>query len=728
MESSCHDARDGKDHPSMKQVWEENGLLGNSGDNWLATEYQEMGSDCWLRFDGLRHEATSSACRVWAGKIVWAEALPCIQTAVVELVAGLGRMTGVKPERGSLPSSGPVPAGCVMVGTIGGSSLVNSQVTGEEASALGLEGFLIKRIHAEEGESLLLAGKTGKGILYGAFHLLRMLQCGEAPTGAPVLENPACTLRLLNQWDNMDGSIERGYAGRSIIYEDNRFKADKRRMARYARLLASVGINGLVINNVNVKENETRLLTDALLPEVAEVAGIFRVYGVRIYLSINFASPIRIGGLETADPEEPAVRAWWKEKATEVYRAVPDFGGFLVKADSEFNPGPYAYNRTHAQGANMLAEALSPHGGLVIWRCFVYNCLQDWRDMKTDRARAAYDNFMPLDGAFADNVVLQIKNGPMDFQVREPVSPLLGAMRHTNQIMELQVTQEYTGQQKHLCYLVPQWKEILAFDTHMRGQGSPVRRVVDGSLYNRSYNGLAAVSNIGGDPFWTGHPLAQANLYGYGRLAWNPDLTAEEIAREWIRLTYDRQEEVLPTVLRLLMDSWPVYESYTVPLGIGWMVNPNHHYGPNVDGYEYDKWGTYHRADWQGIGVDRTRENGTGYTGQYAEPVASRFDSLADCPEELLLFFHHVPYTYRLKSGKTLIQHIYDTHFEGVEQVARMMDAWRALEGLVDDATWREGMSRFTQQLAHAGEWRDVINTYFHRKTGIPDEKGRRIH
>ena len=622
---------------------------------------------------------------------------------------------------------------CIVLCTLNEAARVGGLVAGSAPLALEEEGFLIKRLDAlpsaeETGGGMLVAGKTDRGVLYGVFRLLQMMQRGEDLSELFLLENPAGTLRMLNQWDNMDGTIERGYAGRSIFYDDNRIRKDKSGIRQYARLLASTGINGIVINNVNVRGKAGELLTAGLLPEVAEIADIFGKYGIRVFMSINFASPMRLGGLDTADPESPAVRTWWNTKAEELYRFIPEFGGFLVKADSEFNPGPYAYNRTHAQGANMLAQALAPHGGLVIWRCFVYNCLQDWRDRKTDRARAAYDNFMPLDGAFADNVVLQIKNGPMDFQVREPVSPLLGAMKHTNQIVEFQVTQEYTGQQKHLCYLVPQWKRVLSFDTHAKGPGSTVGKVVDGTLYQRNNNGFAAVSNIGDDDNWTGHPLAQANLYGFGRLAWNPDLKAEDIAREWIALTFAHHESVMEPVLEMLMSSWPVYEAYTVPLGIGWMVNPNHHYGPNVDGYEYDKWGTYHRADLHGIGVDRTRQIGTGYTGQYFEPNATQFESLTDCPEELLLFFHHVAYTHRLRSGKTLIQHIYDTHFEGVEAVERMLDTWSSLEGLMDPVIHRNALARFQTQVVDAAEWRDVINTYFYRKTGIPDEKGRKIY
>lgn len=379
-------------------------------------------------------------------------------------------------------------------------------------------------------------------------------------------------------------------------------------------------------------------------------------------------------------------------------------------------------------GANMLAKALEPFGGIVIWRCFVYNCQQDWRDRVTDRANAAYDHFMPLDGEFKDNVVLQIKNGPMDFQVREPVSPLFGGLKRTNQILELQITQEYTGQQKHVCFLIPQWKEVLDFETWCDGPGSTVKNLVCGKVYPQKHCGFAAVSNIGDNANWTGHILAQANLYGYGRLVWNPDLSSEAIADEWVRLTFSNDPGVIETISKILLKSWETYEHYTSPLGIGWMVNPNHHYGPSVDGYEYSAWGTYHRADWLGIGVDRTVATGTGFAGRYHKPNAEMFEDMNKCPEELLLFFHRVEYKHRLKSEKTLIQHIYDTHFERVKEAEEFRTRWLSLKGKIDKKRFDAVLERLEIQIRDAREWRDVVNSYFYRKSGIPDEKGRRIY
>ncbi len=578
------------------------------------------------------------------------------------------------------------------------------------------------------GSRLIILASSPAGVLYGTFHLLRHMGTGQPLDQLTAISRPANRLRMIDHWDNADGSIERGYAGQSFLYENNAFTRDWDRLHDYARLLASAGFNALSINNVNVHATETLFITDAFLPDVAEIANILRKYAIRLYLSVNFAAPMEAGGLSTADPLDEAVRRWWQEAAANVYRYVPDFGGFLVKADSENRPGPFTYGRDHADGANMLAAALEPHGGQVIWRCFVYNCKQDWRDRTTDRARAAYDHFQPLDGKFADNVMLQIKNGPLDFQVREPVSPLFGAMQQTHQLLEFQITQEYTGQQRHVCYLVPQWKEILDFDTAVNDRFAPVKQIASGSIWQREWNGIAAVGNVGADGNWTGHLLAQANWYGLGRLAWEPDTCAETIAREWAILVFGMDTEVVETITTMLLDSLSIYENYTSPLGIGWMVNPNHHYGPNVDGYEYSPWGTYHYADHMGIGVDRTIATGTGYTAQYAPVNRDRYDSLESCPDELLLFFHHVPYTHVLHSGKTVIQHIYDTHFEGAEQAAELIARWQTLEGRMALGLYTQVAERLAEQAEHAKEWRDVINSYFYRKSGIADVQGRVIY
>jgi alpha-glucuronidase len=672
----------------------------------------------WLQYKNIDNSALSNEYKHLSGSLNVLGNSLILETAKKELLSAISSMLGMEPAFAEPRQANLVLATKDSLGDL----------ADVDFDQLNDDGYVIKTVTSREERQIFLVGKRDSGVLYAVFHLLRLMQSRNNLHQLDIVGNPKNQLRMLNQWDNMDGSIERGYAGNSIFYKDNQFSDELNRIEDYARLLSSVGINGIAINNVNVHKVETNLITSILLPKAAEVAAIFRAYGITTFFSVNYASTITIGNLSTADPLDPEVRQWWKEKAEEIYSYIPDFGGFLVKADSEHRPGPFTYGGNHADGANMLAEALQPFNGIILWRCFVYNCLQDWRDRSTDRARAAYDHFKPLDGQFHSNVILQIKNGPMDFQVREGVSPLFGAMEKTNQMLEFQVTQEYTGQQKHLCYLVPQWKEVLDFDTYAKGEGSEVKRVVDGSLFQYKYSGITAVSNIGNDYNWTGHTLAQANLYGFGRLTWNPDLSAESITDEWIGQTFGSDELVKELVSKMLLKSWSIYEKYTSPLGVGWMVNPHHHYGPNVDGYEYDVWGTYHFADWKGIGVDRTVKTGTGYTSQYFKENTDRFERIETCPDELLLFFHHVPYTHKLKSGVTVIQHIYNTHFEGVEEAEGLVEAWLQLKDKIDQERFEDILNRLQEQANHSKEWRDIINTYFYRKSGIKDELNRKIY
>ncbi|MFT4146717.1 MAG: alpha-glucuronidase family glycosyl hydrolase [Mobilitalea sp.] len=596
----------------------------------------------------------------------------------------------------------------------------------DASQSVSKEGY---HISCTEGRCILTAASKA-GVLYGVFALLRNLVVFQVENydqwSFEERKEPYQPLRMLNHWDNMDGSIERGYSGKSFFFQEEEILLNNR-TRDYARMAASVGINGVVINNVNVKGAATALISDRYYDKLKLLSELFTAYGIKLFLSINFAAPIELGGLSTADPCREEVRSWWTEKSKEVWRKVPALGGFLIKADSEGRPGPFTYGRTHADGANMLAEAVKPFGGLIIWRCFVYNCQQDWRDTRTDRARAGYDNFMPLDGSFAEQVILQIKNGPMDFQVREPISPLFGGLKKTNMMLEVQIAQEYTGQQRHVCYLLPWFKQILDFRTHCGSIQDRIAEIISGRTYQNTQGGIVAVANTGNDDNWTGHDLAAANLYGFGRLAFDPELTAKEIAEEWIVQTFGASKKVMDNVLKILTESWPAYEKYTSPLGIGWMVKPNHHYGPDVDGYEYDRWGTYHRADHKGIGVDRT-EKGTGYCLQYNEPLAGQYADRNTCPEELLLFFHHVEYTHLLSSGKTVLQHIYDTHFEGAEEAKQFHELWKELEGELEKAAYERTRERFLHQELHSAEWCDVINSYFYRKTGIADQLGRKLY
>ena len=615
-----------------------------------------------------------------------------------------------------------------------GGSLLQASGTDDEpadlvfalgGSELGEEGYALT---SHGGVATVLAGRPA-GLLYSLFHVVRLGEEAFAPGRPAEVHRPATRRRMLDHWDNVDrhpvmGQVERGYAGGSLFWADGALRDDLSRVRAYGRLLAACGVNAVAVNNVNVHAAEARLLTDRL-GEVARIADELRPYGVRVHLSVSFAAPVVLGGLPTADPLDEDVRVWWAAATRQVYETIPDFGGYVVKADSEGQPGPFGYGRTHADGANLIADALAPYGGVVHWRAFVYNHQQDWRDRSTDRARAAYDHFSPLDSQFRDNAILQVKHGPIDFQPREPVSPLIAAMPATRLAVEFQATQEYTGQQRHVCYLAPMWSEVLAFRP-WGSDGPAVAAAADGG-------DLVAVSNAGDDQFWTGHPLAQANLYAFGRLAWAPQSDPLAVLDEWIELTFvpsgTADPERLRRALHAMMDeSWRTYERYTAPLGVGFMVRPGHHYGPDVDGYEYTPWGTYHFADRDGVGVDRTRATGTGFTGQYPQPWSQVYESLEQCPDELLLFFHHVPYGHLLHDGSTVIQHIYDTHFEGAEQAAQLRLTWEQAAGLVPGDLFARVRDRLDEQARSAEEWRDQINAYFFRKSGVPDAKGRRIY
>lgn len=654
----------------------------------------------WLAYEPLEHKEDSCFFKT----VYTRESGPHIEAALEEIAAAAQKLFSVVTERTEERDE----AGIVL----------------ERADGLklGEEGYTLTE---DNGRLTVRAGHT-KGLLYGAFRAVLLAAAGEPLKGISLTEKPENPIRMINHWDNMDGSIERGYSGRSFLFEDGEICLTER-IRDYARLLCSVGINGISINNVNVRNEAKYLITDRYYSKLAVMARMFERYGIAMYLCVDFAAPVTLGQLPVSDPLEAEVEAWWNGKCREIFEAVPELKGFLVKADSEGQPGPYAYGRNHADGANMLARAVKPYGGTIIWRCFVYNCEQDWRDRKTDRACAGYDNFMPLDGSFAENVILQIKNGPMDFQIREPVHPLFGGMQHTNQMLELQIAQEYTGQQIDVCYLVPLWKEVLEFATGCGKEADTVADIVAGRTFGQTRGGMAAVSNTGGDSNWTGHDLAGANLFGFGRLAWNPGRTAGEIAGEWTALQISRDGGVIDIVKEILLRSREIYEKYTVPLGIGFMVNPAYHYGPNPEGYEYSRWGTYHRADHLAIGVERGAE-GTGYSEQYFEKNAALYRNIETCPEELLLFFHRIPYTHRLSSGKTLIQHVYDSHFKGYEEMVELQRMWLTLEGRISARVFERVSERFVLQEKNCREWRDVINSFFYRKSMIPDEKGRAIY
>jgi alpha-glucuronidase len=642
--------------------------------------------------------------------------------------------------RGCRPCSSPLVRG--VRGMLGRTLRVASRLPEEDAIILTTYGALTAiapnvPIPAERAEGsyllralpwrghqlLLVAGADERGVLYATFALLRRIALHREIENLDERNVPYAPVRWTNEWNNLDGSVERGYAGRSIFFDNGHVVADLTRAREYARLLASVGVNGCAVTNVNA---DPRLLTSGFIAELARLAAAFRPWGVRMAISVDFGSPKEIGGLDTFDPLDARVMAWWKQKVDEVYAAIPDLGGFVLKADSEGRVGPSAYGRTHADAANVIARVLKPHGGLLFYRGFVYDHHMDWRNPKNDRARAAYDNFHALDGKFDDNVIVQIKYGPIDFQVREPVSPLFGALPRTNEAMELQVTQEYTGQQRHLCYLAPMWKELLDFDLQAAGGSTPVKALVSGRVFHRPTGGFVAVSNVGLDANWLGHDLAMANLYSFGRLAWNPDLSAREMADEWTRLTFGHDERVVDTIVGMLLESWPAYEDYTGFLGVGGLTDIiGVHYGPGIESSERNGWGQWHRADEHGIGMDRTVATGTGFVAQYAPPLARQYESLADCPDKLLLFMHHVPYTHVLHSGKTVIQHIYDSHYEGAAQAQSFPERWKQLRGRVDEQRYRAVLDRLEYQAGHALVWRDAICGWFLKMSGIPDARGR---
>ncbi len=569
---------------------------------------------------------------------------------------------------------------------------------------------------SESSHRLIVAGADDRGILYGVFALLREVAAGPGPFEMHT-SAPAMPIRWVDHWDNADGSIERGYAGRSLFFEGGKVRDDLAPVAEYGRLLASVGINGCNVNNVN---GSSPFLASDMLHGIARVADAMRPWGVRIAISVDIASPQKIGGLPTYDPLDPAVQAWWNTKVDEIYALIPDFAGFTVKADSEGQPGPASYGRTPADAANTLAAALAPHHGVVLYRAFVYNHHLDWTNPKADRARAAYDIFHPLDGKFAPNVIIQTKEGPIDFQVREPVSPLFGGLTQTSQALEVQITQEYLGQQRHLVYLAPLWKEVLDFDLRVDGTRSPVQQVL-----SRKNGGMVGVSGVGRDA-WLSSPLALANLYAFGRLAWDPTLAPEKIAEEWMRQTISTDKAVVQKVEKMLMQSWPAYEDYTGPLGLQTLTDiTGSHYGPGIEGSENNGWGQWHRADHLGVGMDRSVATGTGYAGQYQPDVATIYENAATTPDNLLLFFHHVPYTYRLHDGKTVIQYLYDSHYAGAAQAAQFVRDWQSLQGRIDPALYNNVLPRLEYQAGYAIVWRDAIVQYFLKLSGIPDDQGR---
>lgn len=679
-----------------------------------GTAYGDDGYGLWLKYDLVSNQRKlneyKQSIRAWMVE----GTSPTLEAAKHELRIGLDGLLGSTiPEVNSLNHDGTL-----LVAAYKNSPLFSKIDLRTKLEKIGPEGFIILTSKINGRNVIVITANEDIGVLYGVFHFLRLLQTNNDITNLDVVSFPRIKLRVLDHWDNLNGTVERGYAGFSIWDWHTLPIYIKRRYVDYARANASIGINGAVMNNVNA---DPLILTHQFIVKLAALAGVFRPYGIRTYVSANFDAPIKLGKLETADPLDPQVRRWWKNKVEEIYSAIPDFGGFLVKANSEGEPGPQDYSRTQADGANMLAEALKPFNGVVMWRAFVYTYDPE------DRAKQAYEEFKPLDGKFADNVLLQVKNGPLDFQPHEPFSPLFGAMPKTSLMLEFQITMEYLGQGTSLCYLGPLFKECLESDTYAKGEGSTVAKVVDGSLDYHSLTGIAGVSNIGADRNWTGHPFDQANWYAFGRLAWDHELTSEQIANEWIRMTFSNDSDVVQKMESIMMPSRENVVNYMDPLGLNMIFGYDNHYGPGpwIDYSPHKDWNStyYHRADTLGVGFDRTK-TGSDALSQYHQPAAERFASLTTCPDDELLWFHHLSWDFKMKSGHTLWEELCIHYYAGVDSVCSAQKTWNFLEGRIDNEEFHDVQMLFEIQVDEAVWWRNACVLYFQTFSKMPIPAG----
>ena len=676
--------------------------------------HAEDGYDLWLRYRLVADAARLAEYRTAIRRMTVEGDSPTLRAARDELVTGLTGLLGRAPAVSrSAPSSGTL-----IIGTPATSPLIASLPVSSSLGTVGNEGFVIRAMTVKGQRVIVIAANRDIGVLYGAFHLLRLIQTNASLAALNVTSAPKIQLRMLDHWDNLDRTVERGYAGRSLWDWAALPNDVSPRYRDYARANASIGINGAALTNVNAN---ARVLTPEYLAKVAAIANVFRPYGIRVFLTARFSAPIELGRLETADPLDPGVRAWWKQKVDEIYKVVPDFGGFVVKANSEGQPGPQDYKRTHADGANMLADALGSHGGVVMWRAFVYS-----NEVPVDRVKQAYDEFHPLDGAFRENVFVQVKNGPLDFQPREPLHPLFGAMPKTPLMMEFQITKEYLGQDTHLVFLASLFEEVLRADTWAKGKGSTVAKVIDGSLHGYKRTGIAGVSNIGSDRNWTGSQFNQANWYAFGRLAWDHDLSSSTIADEWIRMTFTNAPRAVATLRPMMLSSREAVVSYMTPLGLAHIMATGHHYGPGpwADAGRPD-WtpSYYHRADSLGVGFDRTA-TGSNAVAQYFPPVRDRYTSRATVPDSVLLWFHHVRWTERLSSGRTLWGELVQRYSAGVDSVRAMRREWRSVRASIDPERFAEVDSFLSIQAREARWWRDASLSYFQTFSHMPIPAG----
>ena len=678
------------------------------------TPPSEDGYDLWLRYRLVADAPRLAEYRAAISAIYIDGDSPTLHAARDELSRGLTGLLG----RTIPVSRGVTGDGVVIGGTPSGSAVVKSLALDAALKPLGAEGFLLRATTVRGKRAIVIAANSDVGVLYGAFALLARLQQAMPVARLEVSSAPRIQLRLIDHWDNLDRSIEHGYGGLSLWDWTALPDSISPRYRDYARAEASIGVNGVALTNVNAN---ARALTTEYVKKVAALAGVFRPYGIRVYLTARFSAPIEIGGLKTADPLDPAVRAWWKAKADEIYAAVPDFGGFLVKANSEGQPGPQDYKRSHADGANMLADAVGPHGGIVIWRAFVYS-----NEVPTDRVKQAYDEFTPLDGQFRDNVMIQVKNGPLDFQPREPFSPLFGAMPKTPLILEFQITKEYLGEDAHLVFLGSLFSEVLSADTWVHGKGSTVANVIDGSLHGYPRTGIAGVANTGTDRNWTGSHFNQANWYAFGRLAWDPSLKPGTIAEEWARRTFSTDPKVVAPIVHMMLVSREAVVNYMEPLGLAHMMGTDHHYGPAPWArLARADWmpSYYHRADTIGVGFERSPK-GSDAVAQYAQPLRDLFADRAQTPDSLLLWFHHVGWTERTKSGRTLWEDLFYHYGEGIDTVRSMRRTWQPLREAIDSARFHDVDDFLAIQEHEAVWWRDAVLSYFQTFSNLPVPNG----
>lgn len=670
------------------------------------SSYGDDGSQLWLNYNQ-SHPIPQIT------EIVCDETSPILKTSVEELQFFINKNKQQTEEKVVL-----------LLGTLKNKKM-SRLLDKTETKNLKQEGYLIKSVKKDSKTQILIVSPSDKGVLYGVFHFLRLIQTRESLQNLTIVENPKYDIRILNHWDNLNGTIERGYAGYSLWKWSDLPNVLSPRYKEYARANASIGINATVLNNVNASPD---ILRDDYLQKVKALADVFRPYGLKVYLSVNFSSPKVLGGLENSDPLNKDVKKWWKDKAKEIYTLIPDFGGFLVKANSEGQPGPQDYGRTHAEGANMLADVLKPYDGVVMWRAFVYNPNNE------DRAKQAYLEFVPLDGQFRDNVIVQIKNGPVDFQPREPFNPLFGATLNTNQMVEFQITQEYLGFSDHLAYLAPLFKETLDSDTYSEGAGSTIAKLTDGTLRKQNKTAISAVANIGEDANWCGHQFAQANWYAFGRLAWNHQLSSTEIADEWLRMTFTNDDQFVNPVKEMMLDSREAVVNYMMPMGLHHIFAWDHHYGPEpwgvIEGARPD-WlpKYYHNADVAGLGFDRT-QSGSNAVAQYFPPLNAQYADINTCPENLILWFHHVPWNHEMKNGRTMWDELCYKYDQGVQQARDFQKTWDRIESYIDKQRFEEVQSKLKIQTQDAVWWKDACLLYFQTfsKTPIPYDIERPIH